>query len=454
MVPVNKPYPHEHAARLYEPSKLDAKTFKRTQGGSLYGGNVKVPASASVIWGKPKSGDHVVAQAIRFPTSNWTADKAKKWLKDNGVHATSFTAATGDTKKADTDVLVEAWDTLAADYQHSYEKKDRKGVVQSALMFKAVHDELTSREGVIVHKSQVPSVLSGFTIDQKDIRDGIDLRKLAGADGKTLFNLMVMDKEPTPVRGILRYTLGCIKDSTKPARDLNIVKACELNDFDTGAKLDEVVQVTTDEVGVEEADGFFLPVIKAASMVRPSKRLSIAKSRDVLRAAHDASVLDADREMMVKLAERKLFNINLDRQFGVNLVKEVRLIKGDMKNGVVYGVVYPVNEVDADGDYATPEEVQLACWRFMEDYQTMNLLHQQFLPSDNYAIVECACALGDFTINGNTIKKGDWYIAVKVKDPELRRMVESGELSAFSMEGSANPGDEIPSLESQKRRSA
>ena len=453
MINVNKPYPNEHAARLYEPSKLDEKSYHRTSGGKLYGGRVIVPDSVSVIWAKPKDADHVVAQAIRFPVGSWTEEKARAWLKDNSIHTIQFEPATGDVKKADTDVLVEAWDTLAADYQNSYEKKKRTELVQSALMFKSIHDELCSRPGVIFQKDNITPQIAGFAIRQNDIRDVIAVEKFLPQQEKQDVNLMVMAKEPTSVRGILRYTLGCVKDSVRPGRGDNIVKVCEVADIDCGASLDEVVSCGVSACEAVEQGNFFLPMITATSVRKCAQKGYIGVSRAILKAAHAAGTLKADKDMVVRLKERKIFDLNLDKHFGVDLAKTVPIIKGTMENGVVYGVVYPVNEVDADGDYSTPEEVQKACWRFMEDFQTMNLMHHQFIPSNDYAVVECACALADVNVNSNRIKKGDWYIAVKIKDPELRRMVESGELSAFSMEGSAMPGEEVPELESMKRRS-
>ena len=445
-------FPHESSARLVNPDTLDPKSFRRTAGGSLYGGNVKVPESIGIVWGKPKNGgDHVVAQTLRFPTSDWTEDKAKKWLKDNNIHHLSFEPATGDIQKAPTDILTEAWDTLAENYQRSYNKSDRRSVVKSALLFKSVHDELTSREGVIVQKSNIPNTLLGFVINQKDIRDVIGPIPFTFEVKKTVA-LAILDREPMPVKGIITYSLGCVKDSTKPAKDDNIVEVCKVSDFDCGAKLDEVVDVACESIGISEDGDYFLPVIKAAAINRPNKRQPIAKSRDILRNAYTNGLLETDKEMMVKVAERKLFDVNIEKQFGVNIVKEIQFLKtpGKMKDGVVYGIVYPVNEVDADGDYATPDEVLKGCWRFMKDYLVMNMLHQSYIPTNNYSIVECACALADAPKYG--IKEGDWYIAVMLEDPELREMVESGKLSAFSMEGSASPGEEIPSLEAKKRR--
>lgn len=91
-----KPFPNEHSARIKSPGLFDEKTFRRTAGGTIYG-KIKVPATASIVWGKlkgaAKPSDNPVPQSIRFPTKNWTAAQAKKWLKDNNVTYERFEAA-------------------------------------------------------------------------------------------------------------------------------------------------------------------------------------------------------------------------------------------------------------------------------------------------------------------------------------------------------------------------
>jgi len=97
-----KPYPNEHSARLQEPDKFNPDTFRRTPDGTIYGSK-KVPATADVIWGKlkghDKPSDNPIPQAIRFPIKNWTADEAKKWLKDNNITFISFEAASKSLKE-------------------------------------------------------------------------------------------------------------------------------------------------------------------------------------------------------------------------------------------------------------------------------------------------------------------------------------------------------------------
>ena len=88
-----KPYPNEHSARLQDPDKFDK--IRRKADGTLFN-KVKVPSTIDVLWGHLKDGeaDDWAAQALRFPTKDWTAAEAKKWLKDNEVKYIAFEPAT------------------------------------------------------------------------------------------------------------------------------------------------------------------------------------------------------------------------------------------------------------------------------------------------------------------------------------------------------------------------
>lgn len=97
------PYPNEHAARLRSPKDFEDESFRRKKDGTIYG-RIKVPSSVSVIWaklkGKSKPSDNPLPQALRFPTSSWTAEAAKKWLKTNNVKYIAFEPAKSKDKNS------------------------------------------------------------------------------------------------------------------------------------------------------------------------------------------------------------------------------------------------------------------------------------------------------------------------------------------------------------------
>lgn len=90
------PYENEHAARIIEPSKFEQDSFRRK--------NIK--KGIDIIIGKLKNEDSMTTQAYRFSVDEFTAEEAKKWLKDNNIKYISFEAAKNKSKeKSETPVV-------------------------------------------------------------------------------------------------------------------------------------------------------------------------------------------------------------------------------------------------------------------------------------------------------------------------------------------------------------
>jgi hypothetical protein len=79
-----KPYPNEHALRLNDPDEY--KRIRRQ--------NDKFGEGIHAIFGVTEDGD-VELQAIRFSADKFTAEEAKKWLKDNDYDTSGFEEASG-----------------------------------------------------------------------------------------------------------------------------------------------------------------------------------------------------------------------------------------------------------------------------------------------------------------------------------------------------------------------
>lgn len=77
------PYPNEHAARIIQPSRFQAESFRRK----------KISNGISIIMGRMAGSDKMTAQAYRFLKSAYTAQEARKWLKDHNIKYISFEPA-------------------------------------------------------------------------------------------------------------------------------------------------------------------------------------------------------------------------------------------------------------------------------------------------------------------------------------------------------------------------
>lgn len=86
------PYENESALRLENPNKYSK--YKRTSGGTIYGG-LRIPMSIDIIWGH-KIGEPLDAwhpQALRFPIKDWTIKQAREWVDKNIKDYISFEPA-------------------------------------------------------------------------------------------------------------------------------------------------------------------------------------------------------------------------------------------------------------------------------------------------------------------------------------------------------------------------
>ena len=122
-----------------------------------------------------------------------------------------------------------------------------------------------------------------------------------------------------------------------------------------------------------------------------------------------------------------------------NVAAQFTIIKIDKKKQMVGGVVYEPDEVDTQDDFATKEEIEKAMYRFMEKYATntkrIRINHmgkKHFFP-----IIESFVPDEDTIKGDQSLKKGAWWLMVKVTSDKIWKDIESGKLTGFSMGGTA-----------------
>lgn len=104
--------------------------------------------------------------------------------------------------------------------------------------------------------------------------------------------------------------------------------------------------------------------------------------------------------------------------------------------GILIGVVYEPDVVDAQGDYATADEIEKACGRYNVDSKTLGIMHSEDA-GDRATILESYIAPADFKIGGKLVRKGSWVMKIKVNDKELWKQVKDGKITGLSMAGRA-----------------
>lgn len=161
-----------------------------------------------------------------------------------------------------------------------------------------------------------------------------------------------------------------------------------------------------------------------------------------------------------------------------NWVKKTSFIEKNDERRYTLGVVYEPDVVDLQGDFATADEIEKACWEFSRLLQAqmplvkmgLQLLDAVVKAAKNnetlkldvtdllerveksggvglgYAhavwsdgigeIVENYIAPVDMIIGNQTVKKGTWLMGV-IWTPEYYEKVKKGEITGFSMGGTA-----------------
>ncbi len=81
------PYLNEHASRIINPNEFEQNSFRRKN----------IAGGIDIIIGKLKGKTTMTTQAYRFDAKKFTADQAKKWLKDHKIKYISFEPAKKST---------------------------------------------------------------------------------------------------------------------------------------------------------------------------------------------------------------------------------------------------------------------------------------------------------------------------------------------------------------------
>ena len=135
-----------------------------------------------------------------------------------------------------------------------------------------------------------------------------------------------------------------------------------------------------------------------------------------------------------KAANKKSFLITKAEDGKAQFSTYGRIVKTDVENHFVTGIVYEPMTEDAHGNFMTEEEITKAAYWFAKNGDGVDLQHS-FEPLEKAAVVESWVAKADFACGGETVKKGTWLMTVEVADEKVWDAVQKGEITGFSMGG-------------------
>ena len=134
------------------------------------------------------------------------------------------------------------------------------------------------------------------------------------------------------------------------------------------------------------------------------------------------------------------------------LDKTIPLIKGldPEDERYVLGVVLAPEEVDAQGDIYSVEEIRRSAHRFMEDFGGLGLMHRLRV-NDQVKVLENYLAPSALEFGEVAVAKGTWLLGVRILSDELWGQIKSGALTGFSIGGSARRVREAAETEAKPR---
>lgn len=140
--------------------------------------------------------------------------------------------------------------------------------------------------------------------------------------------------------------------------------------------------------------------------------------------------------------DRVTRTVKIEQPLRKGLQLEFRILKQIKTKQIVGGVVYEPDVVDTQGDYTSAQDIQEAMYRFMEKYakDSKRIKVQHRGKSYTFPILECFQPEHDITRGGQTVKKGAWWLMLKITEPGVWNLIQDGHITAFSMGGMASAG--------------
>jgi hypothetical protein len=118
----------------------------------------------------------------------------------------------------------------------------------------------------------------------------------------------------------------------------------------------------------------------------------------------------------------------------------IPLSKSSLINGLVYGVVYEPMTKDSHGDWTSDFEIENAAHNFLPkalskgNTSWTDINHKDEV--NEVEVVESYIAQVNFNFpNGEPVKKGSWVLVARVNNEDLRKSIEDGEITGYSLEG-------------------
>jgi hypothetical protein len=106
---------------------------------------------------------------------------------------------------------------------------------------------------------------------------------------------------------------------------------------------------------------------------------------------------------------------------------------------IVYGVVMQPDVADSQGDIVTAAEIEQAAHRYLAESRLQDVQHSE--EAAGAVPVESFIAPSDMEYHGRPVLKGSWVMASHVADADIWQQIVKGELTGYSIGGTAERVD-------------
>lgn len=180
------------------------------------------------------------------------------------------------------------------------------------------------------------------------------------------------------------------------------------------------------------------------------RKLTPKKQRQFLHVWNSAYAKDKDETSAFKQAwgtvnksEDVIINDNggeVELEKSAVIDHFIPISKGNFVQGLVYGVVYEPMQKDSHGDWSTAEEIEKMANSFLPSALRNGVWtdknHKEKIEMHDVEIAQSYIAPCDFEFpNNEKVIKGSWVLVSKVNSEALRKEIESGEVTGYSLEG-------------------
>ena len=138
---------------------------------------------------------------------------------------------------------------------------------------------------------------------------------------------------------------------------------------------------------------------------------------------------------------KRIFLFKSGDEQGDHITTANSIIKADDNWSAFYAVVAEpdweekpgmIGDQESVDVWDSEDEIRKTAHGFLKTGGLINRMHETLEPYGK--LVESAVALADFDVNGETIKKGSWYVAVEPTE-DGKQAIRDGEFTGISIEG-------------------